>query len=99
MIRIETMVYDHVDDMDVRNTLLVALRKGDAAATELAALAEQVRELEMLLRRVQFVTDTDLNKYCPICENEIWHGHTPDCELARLLSAAPQPVDGQGREG
>lgn len=44
-------------------------------------------ELLVILQRVEWVTDTNLQKYCPICECEQEIGHNIHCELDAVLKS------------
>lgn len=49
----------------------------------------QVRdELLFMIQRVEWVTDTSLEKFCPICEQNQTVGHGPYCELDAVLKSA-----------
>lgn len=51
--KLEAMIYDNVASIEVRNVLLVALRKGDAATATIAAQQQQIESLREALAQVR----------------------------------------------
>lgn len=52
---------------------------------DIVLLLAHARALEAMLKKVQWVTWVGDIRYCPECEEHDFVGHTPDCQLAKLL--------------
>jgi len=49
------------------------------------ALISHTRKLEAMLKKHEFSDNDYMDNFCPSCYNYEIEGHSPDCELARLI--------------
>ena len=66
----------------------------DFTETKLSALRAEVEALKWVVKRLEYIEESDEYLLCPICRGEK-PTHYEDCELAAALNA---PSEGQKRE-
>lgn len=49
------------------------------------AMTYKIQEMQELLKKIEWCTSDEISPYCPICEQDKCIGHSPDCQLAKLI--------------